>query len=204
MPSLNEQRDLAEQRLLISRANAIQAYAGVEQSLCSILSLLAHTDLGAASVIFYRIGSHPRNIILNELFSQEYGNTYEKFWNSMMKHVRDLDGTRNVIVHWHTHIEISPPTATVGLSRPATWFSGKELSKLNIEEIDVFSRKCKFVSRSLNMFGLNLMQKLHSNSDAHSTWLGIFQRPVDYPPQSDHPLFQISQAPQAPPQPSQG
>ena len=195
MPTLNEQRDLAEQRLLISRAKAIQAYASTEQSICSILAHLAHADPHTASIIFYRIGAHPRNVILDELMTKEYARTYRKFWASMMRHVRDLDRIRNMLVHWHTHVELSPPTATVGLSRPATWLSRGEISKLSIGEIDAFARKCDFVARSFNMFHLALMSKLDSSQGKHATWLGIFQKPADYPPKSDHPLFQISQAP---------
>lgn len=189
MPSLNEQRARSGARLALARSKALDAYASVEQGLCSVLSRLTNTDAKYTSIIFYRTGTHPRNVILDDLMKAEYGDQYQPFWDTLMKRVRSVDQTRNMIVHWHTSVNISAERATVVLSKPSTWYSNGDISQITAEEIDTFMAECDFVSRLLSMFDAFLSGALRKDKAAYSVWLEIFQQPVVYPPPDTHPLF---------------
>jgi hypothetical protein len=193
MPSLNEQREAEGQKLLVARGQAIDAYAGLEKSLSFLLATFAETSLSIASVILFRIGAHPRNLILDELRSTRFGDQYENYYVSLMKLIRQLDQARNQIIHWHTTISLSTDTASVGLSRPSTWFEFKDTAPLTINEINQFTIKCSFVSRSINLFVPLLQGTLQKDPNAHATWHEICQKPIIYPPPKDHPLYRSHQ-----------
>lgn len=203
MSSRAEQREASEQRLLIVRGSAIELYALVERALCQMLSHLSDTTIQVASITFFRIGAHPRNIILDELMSNKYGRKYKEYWDSIMSMIRHLDQKRNQIVHWHTHINLTDTTAEIALSRPATWHSGKEISEMSITEIEEFIRKCDFVQRSLHMFWNCLEDKFPQSSPTYAAWHGIFLQQAVYPPPDNHPLSRKRIKSPVPPRSSQ-
>lgn len=90
MASLNEQREIFGRRLAMVRSQALDAYSGIEQALCWVMARLANMDIHPASVIYFRIGAHPRNVILDELMKHEHCDAFQPFWDSMMGRVRGL------------------------------------------------------------------------------------------------------------------
>jgi len=189
MTDINQQREEAGQRLWLSRARAIQSYANVEHGLCALLAAFAQTDIHSATVIMFKIGAHPRNAILDDLMDYRYRDEYGTFWRSLMKRVRRLDGVRNNIVHWHEYIGLTATTATVGLSRPATWYSSSGISTMSVSAIDEFSAECGFVGRLLNVFHSHLLGKLKVDDPDDKPWHGVFKEPIAYPPPEAHPLY---------------
>ena len=101
--------DVAETRKISSqdpfwaiRGHAIEAYAGVEQSLCALFAHLTGMHNEVAGVIFFRI-TNPRVLgeILDILMKKKYVDEYSKFWKSVDKIIRKLVETRNRLVHWN-------------------------------------------------------------------------------------------------------
>jgi hypothetical protein len=116
--------------LQLARANAINAYASVEQSLCRVFGHLLRTDLDRAAIVFYSItNTHARNRIIDGLLEKRHGTTYEAYWNGipntqnrrgMFTTIRQLDQSRNEIVHWHIGF-MRGEVPGIGLTKPASW-----------------------------------------------------------------------------------
>ena len=70
-------------RLIVQRANAIDAYAGLERSLAIIFSMLLDIDQDLATLVFYRIvNTRSRNAMLQDLITRKYSTTYKRYWES--------------------------------------------------------------------------------------------------------------------------
>src|SRR5579864_9620807 len=78
------------------RGHAIQAYAGLEQSLCRIFAYLTGMPLDVAGIIFFKIVSAGTLFsILEKLMRKKHGETYALFWNSYLKTLRKASEERN-------------------------------------------------------------------------------------------------------------
>ncbi|MGA2232306.1 MAG: hypothetical protein ABSH22_15520 [Tepidisphaeraceae bacterium] len=189
------------------RGHAIQAYANVEQALCSLFAVFAEIEIKTAAVVFFRI-TNPRVVgeILDGLLTNQYGDGYSVFWNSLDKMIRDLVTTRNKVVHWNVSMFVnSDGYAGVALIPPDFYnVAAGGLPTLNASQLTDFIEKCGFVSRLCNMFHLFLLPQVLSTwpRDEVQTWRGIFQQRVVYPPPNNHPLFPKPKAPGSPPPPS--
>jgi hypothetical protein len=187
MPDLDEQRDQAEHALLVARAQAIGGYSAVEQALSGLLATLLNVNQQKANIIFYRLRNvQGRNEILQDLISESTGITYEDFFGSVCGKVRNLDGRRNTIVHWHKSIEVSANGVNASLTKPMDWFAPKEPSRITLSDLYEFWIEAQFYSRIIGMFDLYLLGKL--DPDKHNAWLDIFRHKVVYPPSHTHPL----------------
>jgi hypothetical protein len=92
----------ATRKLQIARADAIQSYTGLEQTLCELFSYLSDTNPAVAGTIFFRLtNASSRSDILHKLMRMKHGDEYRLFFNSVLKLVRLMDGIRNEIIHWH-------------------------------------------------------------------------------------------------------
>jgi hypothetical protein len=184
--------DAAQQQLLLTRAKAIDAYAGVEQAMCRILEVLLNTSTTKAGIIFYRVvNSRSRNTILSDLMKEEHGDRYKKYWNSIVKTVNRLDQTRNQIIHWHTDLGVHKGGLELILCQPINWFSDAPLSAIGVEEMEVFSKNCDFVSGSLSVFSMFLRGDSLRRPEPQATWHEIFQQEAVCPPPCTHPLYRI-------------
>lgn len=187
---------------LLLRAQAINSYAGLESSLCSLLATLLGADLESASIIFYQVvNTRSRNRILEQLikkrFSEEYSAYFHGIPNTPNKRglitlVNDLDSSRNEIIHWHTVNHIGGDsqdtlTSTLVLQPPASFFGRQDAMRTTSHLVE-FIGKCDFVQRSINMFALYQRPLDILNDDFRDTWRDIFQRPCVYPPPDNHPL----------------
>ena len=196
---------IAKQRLVFARGTSIEAYANLEQSLCSFFTLLIQTPPGTAAVIFFKMAnSRSRNEILSKLQKKQFGDTYSAFWNSLIKRVRSLDEMRNQIVHW---IEASDLYDLDGVNHwrfklipPNFWHRTPDTPSLTIGQLTEFITECVFVSRVLNLFILALKGQECFEGETPDSSLQKFQQPIVYPPPDNYPLFRIYKAPQIPPE----
>jgi hypothetical protein len=148
--------------LQLSRANAINAYASVEQSLCRIFGHLLGTEFNLASIVFYSItNTHSRNRIIDELLEKRHGRTYEAYWNGtpnaphkrgMFTIIRQLDQSRNEIVHWHIGFTRGKAPG-IGLTKPTMWpLVEPNYPSISVQDLIQFVDKADFIHRSLNIF----------------------------------------------------
>lgn len=187
--------------LMLARSRALEVYAGLEQSLCMLLSVTLRTDMSSAAIIFFRVANaKSRNQILESLIKKRYDGAFNDFWfgvpgtpnkRGLMSLVRDLDSKRNEIVHWHTMTSIdvgsNPPTRTASLVPPNFWQG--QSSQITIGDIGEFCRKADFTSRSTTMFCAH-HGGFENPSPITEIWHRIYQRPCTYPPANTHPLNQ--------------
>ncbi|WP_425069044.1 hypothetical protein [Reyranella sp.] len=185
------ERQAAGHPLWAQRGHAIQAYATLEQALCSLMAQFGNMAPRTAGTIFFRISNtRTRLRIVEELMKASVGNPYPDFWKQVQSLVGGLDGQRNEIVHWHTvqgvHVTEKGGTLT-GLTLAPPNFWAQSPAAHTVETMKDFVQKCAFTSSLLNMYGSLLAG--HLSGDAEKTWRGIFLQPVVYPPPSNHPLF---------------
>jgi hypothetical protein len=202
------------------RALAINAYANVEQSLCRLLAALLNIDWQNAAIIFYNVqNTHARNRIFDELLAKRHGSKYEAYWTGipnthprrgMSDLIRQLDQSRNEIVHWHIGRKMSEDErGWPALQKPrAVPLIESQMKSLSVTELTDFIEKADFIERSLNLFcnfaGTDEVNYDRSDPAAWrvESWLQIFQQPALYPPPDSHPLSRNYIEPENPPQPS--
>jgi hypothetical protein len=94
-------------KLWAARAKAIQEYASLEQSLCSLFAYLGGIQQDIAGIIFFKITSaQARNSILERLFKKKFGDQFNLFRSSLIRRLTSIDNERNAIVHWNTAKEV--------------------------------------------------------------------------------------------------
>ena len=193
---------MAEQDLIwATRGKAIQAYASLEQSLCTLFAHLGTIPPTVAGIIFFRISSTDvRNRILEKLFRLKHRETYNLFFNSFLKQLHPIDLKRNEIVHWNAlnsvgSNEAGEMTSVVTLKPPADRGFDPNKPTITTQDLIDFSNKCDFYARLCNMFYVvdSGITKNAPDFDM-KPWLDIFQQPIIYPPPATHPLLPTPQA----------
>jgi hypothetical protein len=179
------------------RGNAIQAYANVEYSLCSLLSVFGNIESDVASIIFYKVtSSRARDSILEKLLKKRFGTKYSVFWNSVAKLVGQITEVRNQIVHWQAidnqtdkEMQLVPPTFI-----RMTWGT---FPLMRTVDLSAFITKCDFVYRLCNIFWIFLTPLVAGRWAAVDiqTWADVFQQPIVYPPATDLPPSPTMQEP---------
>lgn len=195
-----------------ARGKAIDAYAGLEASLCRLLGVLMRIDDKAAAIIFYKItNTSSRNQIIENLLADRHKDAYSIFWfgvpkthhkRGMIHLIRDLDTERNKIVHWHSGLFIEDERPIIRLVKPASWGAETDQAEsLETGDFLAFSMKADWVSRCLNMFTFFISgARLSLPAEQQHTWRDIFQQPCTYPPSNNHPINQTSEERPIPPQ----
>ena len=191
IPIYDPQRDNPPRmELMIARAASIQAYAHVEQSLAMLFSTLLGTNMEITGIVFFRIvNTRSRIAIFEDLIKKRYTTTYDLFWTSVAKLLQNLDTRRNEIIHWQLVQSLSggdPPTSIFTLMPPNFWANANRRS-ISASDLNIFTDKCDFISRLLNIFNLALGGGL--DAERGKPWFEIFQQPVVYPPPDTHPLY---------------
>lgn len=194
-----------------NRGKAIQGYAQLESSLCSMMAELGGIPRETSLTIFFKITSTgSRNSILEKLLHAKHGSKFNLFWNCFFKELRPIDTKRNEIVHWlaaananldaenvlHVGVTLIPPSSA------SSQIAGPIL-KLTSKDLIAFAKKCDDFSRLANMFLASTSPSYGADPESMKPWLDIFQQPLVYPLPEDHLLFQKPQVPDNQPQPSQ-
>jgi hypothetical protein len=186
---------------LLLRANAIQNYAKLEQSLFMLFATLADVQNDIGGIIFFKItNTHTRNSILERLIRKKHGSTYNLFWNSYIKQLHSIDSKRNEIVHWNvatnTHFDGNGNyTVTVSLAPPNFWDRDANTPSIAASDLREFIEKCDVFSRLATMF--TFMERLPA--EPQKPWLDIFQQPLVYPLPTGHLLTQQNPPQSSPP-----
>jgi len=204
--------------MLRVRGDAIQAYGTVEQALSILVAHLLNTvDKEAAGIVFFRMTSTwHRNQAIELLINKKFGDRFDAFWHGLpgspgkpktsglMALIRQLDETRNQIVHWTASVNITGPDdqgrflREDALQPPNIWANTSALRQLKVPDLVEFSRKARFVAGVITQFVI--YPKM--SGDARNPWHDIFRLPCIYPPSVSHPLAHKPDAPETPPQPS--
>lgn len=160
------------------------------------------TDLRRAEIVFYRItSSHSRNRILLSLLKAEYGKKYDRFWSSLMKLIRQLDQTRNSIVHWSLHTDNEDHEDDFPKAFLAPHGDSEECV-LSDRELKEFIDKAEFVRLQAIMFYIFHLSDAPSEDRQLQAQLEVFLRPVIYPPPPGYPGFHFGEVPRTPPESS--
>jgi hypothetical protein len=118
--------------------------------------------------------------------------------------IRQLDQSRNEIVHWHVGFRSEPAKdgyqGPAGLVKPDVWPLIKDPEKrvISNQELVQFIDKADFVHRFLNIFFIVLQGEKH---EGVLSLRGIFRQPAVYPPEDTNPMSRNYKAPEGPPQP---
>jgi hypothetical protein len=207
---MTDLREKASIDLKIARADAIHNYVGVEQSLSGLLAILLGISNDQAGIIFFNIiASRTRDKIIEGLLEKRFGNRYERYWHGipgtsatkrepgLFALLQQLATTRNFIVHWAIAVNVGSGAITESLIPPNVWGFKDDQRSLSIQDLEQFSQKASFVSRSLNMFNLIVGGQWPAGLE-QSPWPDIFQQPCTYPPSDTHPLSPNYKAPGTP------
>ncbi|HZE52592.1 MAG TPA: hypothetical protein VE111_04865 [Bradyrhizobium sp.] len=185
---------LADARLKIARAEAIDAYGGLEISLSRIFADLLGTKPDLAGIVLFRIGnSRARNKMIELLIKRKYGAKFNLYWNSVFKLIGQLDNRRNEIVHWNMSVRPNfgrsgkLTSATAKLFPPNIWDRRRGKQSLNERDLFDFVLRCEFAEAAVWSF-LTFLVIHGGNAKLRAAWRGIFQQPLVYPPVDDHPI----------------
>lgn len=189
------------------RGKAIEAYAQLEQSLCSLFAFCCGITRELAAIIFFKItNSQARNSIIERVVRQKYEDKYNLFLNSYLKQLREIDIKRNEIVHWiaAAYVALNVDNCVivgVGLVPPSYWAHKADTPRILPSDLAAFSDKCGVFARLCTMFHGFLSEPPGLVLDA--AWQDIFQQPLVYPLPEGHPLNRRGPEPNIQPQPSQ-
>lgn len=177
----------------IARARAIQAYAGVEQSLCSLFSKLLGVQDNLGSIVFFKITAPRfRNEIIEKLLRQTQRTELLPFWTSVVaKLLGPVDSDRNMVVHWATSVSIESGD-TEGIVRemqlvaPNFWSFDYKNAWDTLDLIE-FAQKSGQIQIIVNLLVGHEFLGLHKHLPLHD----IFRQPLTYPIPTDSPLYLI-------------
>jgi hypothetical protein len=206
-------RKAADDEFWAIRGKAVQSYANLEQSLCTLFSALAGVatrHIGA--VIFFKIvNTSARNSIIEKLFKLKFPVGFNLFRNSLLEALPAIDQGRNEIVHWSAlnivGLDDAGVTSATIVLKPAAqvWGADHNIPQKTKAQIIEFMDKADFYSRLVNMFYFITFDRApHMGQEIKQTWYGIFSQPIIYPPPADHPLSRNPPAPTILLPPSEG
>lgn len=186
----------------LARAEAIQAYAYLEQSMCGLFAHFAGVTDQIAGVIFFKMNNARSRVAVSERLKRlKYGNTRSLYFNSIKAALGPIDGERNHLVHWHERFETRSNFATGAhamssfLDPPAYWDHSDDTPRMGIEEVQDFTSKCYALGGSI--FSLTYDWE---GPPFAQPWPDIFEQPVTFPLPEGHPLVPNQQAPTILPQ----
>lgn len=185
-----------------ARGEAVQAYAALEQSLCSLFQYLSSMELGAANIVFYKITNYrARNDIIDKLLRKKHDTIYSIFWNSYKKQLQQLDLARNDIIHWLAAANVALADnghLIVGINLiPAQSLSDRSPGTYKtIIDVQEFIEKCLIWARLCNLFSGFLSRPETLGTEI--SWSQVFLQEVIYPLPPEHPLSQKPPPPSEP------
>jgi len=201
------------------RGRAIQAYAGLESSLCGFFSELTGMARQASPIVFYKITNAKVVVeILQDLLTLKNQSEYAAFWSSLKKMLHQVIQQRNEIVHWTTvgFLGAAPgrpktilmKTASLASFRPTPADQNADAvaeaianQQITPTQIVNFTNKVLFLAHLCSMFTMEVSGVLSGPTD--QSWREIFQKPIEYPPPKGHPLNTSPETPERQPPASQ-
>jgi hypothetical protein len=204
---LTETSNELNREMLIARAEAIQAYANLEQALCALFAYVGGMSNRIAATIFFRISaSGSRRKILEELFREKFkGGSLTMFIASLMRWLGPLEQERNEVVHWTVVNHQRNYSVSVSLRPPVFWsraFDPERGESKDANRLKWFKDKCHFWEIACLKFIDAANANSGLNEAARTAWLDIFQQPILYPLPEDHLLWRTLRELHTPPQSS--
>lgn len=193
--------------MLVARAQAIQAFANLEQALCALFALVGDMSKRTAATIFFRISAFgTRRKIIDDLFRQKFkGRPITAFMASLERGLPAVEQERNEIVHWTVVNHQRNHSLSVSLHPPVFWsraFDQEKGDSKDANRLRVFKDKCHFWEIAC----LKFIDAVNANSGldqaARAAWFDIFQQPLVYPPQEATLLERTLRELHSPPQSS--
>jgi hypothetical protein len=113
--------------------------------------------------------------------------------------IRQLDQSRNEIVHWHIGFTRGKAPG-IGLTKPTMWpLVEPNYPSISVQDLIQFVDKADFIHRSLNIFFVLISSTPDaSEAEALQALQEIFQQPASYPPLDTNPLSRNYKAPETP------
>ena len=192
--AMSELDSKQKDEFMIARARAVENYARVEQSLCSVVAAMLEVPRSYAGVILFKItAARARNGIVDALVKKRKGSEFNLFMNSVLKLLGQIDERRNQIVHWHqvlhaTRNSDGEQVNSWWLTPPNFHDATQSTPKIAKEDMEEFSMKCDFIARSLSIFETVINQDLDVPDEIRRSWHEICRQPLTYPPPDTHPL----------------
>lgn len=180
--------DETHQTFMIARASAIEHYANIEQVLASLCAYLMGVTVDIAGIPFFKMNNaRARLAMLERLLKKKHGNTYNIFWNSLVKQLQPIDDRRNLIVHWITEKTVTSNNEQWSCLVGANYWDRTENSeKIHLSDMYEFILKCDFFYHLIQHF---LWLISESPKKIHESWPEICQQPIVYPAPNNHPLY---------------
>lgn len=182
----------ALQEFHAARADAINTYAGLEQSLAMLFATLLQADIHKSYIVFHQFINHrSRRKILSELMRLNFGDKYRIFFRSVIQLLENVDRTRNKVIHW-----IALVTATGGkpfnANKDIALFKHPDAfarGKLCRQQLLEFQKKSEFLRLLIFYFAIFLEHGDSIAPGGKTNWGKIFSERAVYPPPQDHPLY---------------
>jgi hypothetical protein len=142
-------------------------------------------------------------------------NSFQKFFPSLIRLIRECDDERNKIIHWVPKLEHekeisfeeamkTPFGTSMLLIPPGAKETHDERPGLTIEQLRALKEKCEFALNCATAFGIyrraekkEMPDKIavrFLNDPELEPWRQIFREPVTYPPPNTHPIFRTQKA----------
>jgi hypothetical protein len=171
--------------------HSIQAYSGLEQSMCTLFATLSGMSSEIANILFYKIqSSRLRDLFLENLVKNKYGNKYDKFWDSLSRLIGQVTERRNQIIHGRAGVH--PEAVEIRLVLPHLRDIKDMDLYINTSHLSEFIDQCRYLSTLMQGFWTINDQWWCDRMDPAilKTWQGIYQQEVTYPAPSTHPIYQ--------------
>lgn len=179
----------AKRKLVVARAAAINAYAGVEQQLLIMFMTLTGLNSEIGGMIFFRIvNTRSRNAMMEELLAAILGKKLDPFQKSLFKIIGYLDSKRNEIVHWHlTGIQGYPET--LSLVPPKESFPLPGVPAVLLKDLETFIETAGFIAYAICWFSLMTWGGFPDTNEHRALRDKYLRSPIRLPVRT-HPLFQ--------------
>lgn len=188
---------------MLARSYAMEAYTGLEQSLCDTFAHLTGMERDVAGLVFFKIGSaRARDSIIETLVKRKFSGEFNKSWNSILKLTGVFAQKRNELAHWGVVIEIGSEDGTVNLDsipNNATlvppnfwWRTSDEPPQRTINEIFSWGAEFAYLSRKINVFNFWFLDAHELPPDVEverPTLREKYLEAIPYPPPEDDPQF---------------
>lgn len=176
----------------LSRAKAINTYADMERSLALLFEVLLGVEIRRAFIVFAAIQTmRDRMSVIKKLLNLEHGNKYDIFFESLAKKIDGMIRDRNRVVHWILLVrrvggKNFEADKDIYLAEHPNMFSEGRFMR---HEIDGFQRRAEFYRLLLFQFSLYIKYEDIIEGDPDKIpWRQVFQQPIIYPPEPNHPL----------------
>jgi len=180
---------VANEALAVSRSNAINKFAEIEQHLAMLFNALQQQGTGTDSfTAFARLKGNGVRLQTIQALVDKQCPQYSTYFSRLSKRISRLEATRNKIVHWIQMTSRHNGSFSVAL------FEHPDLSKhgrLTKDAVDHFIDKAAFYSMLAFYLSVHVRHPQTVNYPSPGDmrpWLTIYAEALVFPPVADHPF----------------